>query len=131
MRTHKDSARKDPLDILSRKAEEKSVDTAHEAIKVPLAKMMNADLIINRHSQVMLAHDKPFPGVLQWVEYDVDMGSLIFVLDDGKMQDFGMKVAPVMGRYLERAEMINTVLVVDKKMKDYGRVPLLVRDTIQ
>lgn len=127
MRDKKSNAR-DPLDILRQKMEER---TDRPMIKASMAKTMNADLIINRHSQVWLAHDKPFPGVLQWVEYDVDLESLIFVLDDGKIQDFGMKVAPVMGRYLQQSKMIDTVLVVDKQIKDFGRVPILVRDTLQ
>ena len=125
MREQKNNAT-DPLDVFA-----KSELPPDSPIKKSMAKTMNADLVINKHSQVMLAYDKPFPGVLQWVEYDVDMGNLVFILDDGKMQDFGMKVEAAMGRYLRQAKMIDTMLVMDEQIKDFYRVPLLVRDTMQ
>lgn len=117
---------KDPLDVFA-----KAEIPADSPVRKPMAKTMNADLIINKHSQVMLAHDQPFPGVLQWAEYDVDMGSLVFILDDGRMQDFGVRVEPAMGRYLRQAKMMDTVLVVKDQIHDFFRVPLLVRDTMQ
>ncbi len=125
MRDQKNNAT-DPLDVLA-----KPVVRPDSPVRASMAKTMNADLIINQHAQVWLAHDKPFPGVLQWVEYDVDMGTLVFILDDGRMQDFGMRVEPAMGRYLRQSKMIDAVLVFDKKIHDFARVPVLVRDTIQ
>lgn len=117
---------KDPLDVFA-----KAEIPADSPVRKAMAKTMNADLIINKHSQVLLAHDQPFPGVLQWAEYDVDMGSLVFILDDGRMQDFGVRVEPAMGRYLRQAKMMDTVLVVKDQIHDFFRVPLLVRDTMQ
>lgn len=125
MREQKNNAT-DPLDVFA-----KAEIPADSPVKKSMAKTMNADLVINKHSQVLLAYDQPFPGVLQWVEYDVDMGNLVFILDDGKMQDFGMKVEAAMSRYLRQAKMIDTMLVMDEQIKDFYRVPLLVRDTLQ
>ena len=97
----------------------------------PMAKKMNVDVIVNKNSQVWLAHDAPFPGVLQWVEYDVDTGMMTFVTDDGKIQDLGFKISQVISRYLRQSTTIDTILVLEQKIHDFYRVPLLVRESLQ
>ena len=79
---------------------------------------------------VWLAHDQPFPGISQWAEYDVDMGTLTLVSNGGITQDLGIKIQKPMRKYLRQAKMIDTVLVQNKKIHDFGRIPLLVRETV-
>jgi hypothetical protein len=117
------------------KAADKEIDVfakdlpADAPIHTPMARKMAVDLIINKDSKVWLAHDMPFPGILQWAEYDVDLGTLNFVSDDGKTQDLGMTVQPTMRKYLRQATTIDTVLVQDKQIRDFWSIPLIVRET--
>lgn len=95
----------------------------------PMASTMKVDLFINRNAQVLVAHDRPFPGILQWAEYDVDIGNIIFVTNEGRIQDMGMKIQPTMRKYLRMAQKIDTVLVQDGQIRDVWNVPLVVRET--
>lgn len=96
----------------------------------PLAKIMTVDLIINKDSQVWIAHDKPFGGLVQWAEYDVDLGTIHFVMEDGKIQDLGMVVQPALRKYMRMAEKIDAALIQDEKIKDFYAIPLVVRETM-
>jgi hypothetical protein len=99
-------------------------------IHYPMARTMAVDLIINKDSKVWVAHDKPFPGILQWAEYDVDLGTLHFVTDDGKIQDLGMVVQPSLRKYMRMAEKVDTLLVQNEKICDFYSIPLIVRETM-
>jgi hypothetical protein len=95
-----------------------------------LTKTMNVDLIVNKNAQVWLAHDQPFPAPLQWAEYDVDLGRLSIVTNGGVVQDLGIPIHKPMRKYLRQAKLLDTVLVKDKKIHDFGRIPLLVRESV-
>lgn len=96
----------------------------------PMTARVNVDLLVNKDSEVWLLHDAPFPGIVQWAEYDVDMDSLCFVTEDGKTQDLGLRIQPAMRKYLRQGQKIDAVLIKDKKIHDFTRIPLLVRETM-
>jgi hypothetical protein len=126
MRDIKSNSPGEDIDVFARQAPPPVDVPLHE----PMTKRMNIDLIVNKNSQVWLAHDMPFPGILQWAEYDVDMATVTFVTTDGRMQDTGLKVQPVMRRYLRQATVIDAVLVQEGKIHDFFRVPLIVRESM-
>lgn len=126
MQGKKDSPADFDLDVLGARAPA----AADSPVHVPMTDRMNVDLMINRDSRVWLAHDRPFPGILQWVEYDVDAQSLVFVTSDGKTQDLGLTIHPPLRKYLRLATTIDTILYRDKKIQDFYSVPLVVRETM-
>lgn len=95
-----------------------------------LMSMMKVDLVISPESDVWMAHDKPLPEVLKWIEYDLDLENLILVSVSGKIQDFGMKVPPAMKKYLRKATHIFAIYQAEDHIKDMSRVPLVVRDAL-
>lgn len=101
----------------------------HLPIHPSLASWMKVDLVINPDSKVWLLHDKRFPDIVMWAEYDVDSASLTLVMRDGKTQDLGMKIHPPMRKYLRAARQLFTVLLKDEKIADTYILPLLVRET--
>lgn len=94
-----------------------------------LTAKVNADLVVNKKSQVWLAYDQPFSDVVEWAEYDVDRAAITFVMRGGKVQDLGITIHKPMRKYLRLASKIDLMLVRNKKIEDFGRVPLLVRET--
>lgn len=95
----------------------------------PLAATMNVDLVMNPDSKVWILHDKPFPDILMWVEYDIDVASLTLVYRNGKIQELGMKIHAPMRKYLRSARQLFTMRLEGEQIVDTYVRPLLVRET--
>jgi len=92
-----------------------------------LTSKMLIDVAVNRDSEVWVFHSQPFPGVLEWVEYDIDEARLIFITKGGKLNDFGITIGPVMRKYLQSAQQISAYLIMEKQIHDFIQVPLIAR----
>lgn len=95
----------------------------------PLAATMNVDLVMNPDSKVWILHDKPFPDILMWVEYDIDAATLTLVYRNGKIQELGMKIHAPMRKYLRSARQLFTMRLEGEQIVDTYIRPLLVRET--
>ncbi len=92
-----------------------------------LAASMNVNLVVNEHGQIWILHDKQFPCVLNWVEYDADEGKLVLVSHDGMMIDLGMTVQRAMRNRMMGATHISTMLVGETSIEDFYILPLIIR----
>lgn len=92
-----------------------------------LMSQMKVDLVLNPQSDVWLIYERPLPEVMKWIEYDIEMESLILVSLSGKIQSFGMKVPPAMKKYLRLAKQVYAVRQDDNGIQDMSIVPLVVR----
>ncbi len=92
-----------------------------------LAASMNVSLVVNEHGQIWILHDKQFPCVLHWVEYDADEGKLVLVSHDGAMIDLGMTVQRAMRNRMMGATHISTMLVGETSIEDFYILPLIIR----
>ena len=77
-----------------------------------------AELLVNEKAEAFVLHDKPFDQELSWFEYHLDTSRLEFIMEDGDVRDFGMKIDPQLSRYLQNAFQIQTVMV-DKEAGVY------------
>ena len=93
----------------------------------PLMSQMKVDLVLNPESDVWMIYERPLPEVMKWIEYDIEMESLILVSLSGKIQSFGMKVPPAMKKYLRHAKQVYAVRQDDGGIQDMSIVPLVVR----
>ena len=95
-----------------------------------LMNSMKIGLMTNEASHVMLIHNKPLPNILRWAEYDTETTSLTFVMEGGKIQDSGLKVAPDIEDDLLDATELYAVQTNDDgtKVRDIYLVPLAVRE---
>lgn len=93
----------------------------------PINDTMKFDLIINDKQKSMLIVDKPFPEVLYWAEYDLDLDELMFVTVRGKILPLGKPVATLFRPYMSQATYITAVRMEDEKLADNQRIPLIVR----
>ncbi len=92
-----------------------------------LMSQMKVDLVLNPESDVWMIYERPLPEVMKWIEYDIEMESLILVSLSGKIQGFGMKVPPAMKKYLRKAKQVYAVRQDDNGIQDMSIVPLVVR----
>jgi hypothetical protein len=108
-----------------------SEGAAAEEIPVfrPLTTMMKVDLVMNPDSKVWILHDKPFPDILMWAEYDIDSASLTLVYRNGKTQELGLKIHAPMRKYLRSARQLFTMRLEGDQIVDTYVRPLLVRET--
>lgn len=96
-----------------------------------LMSMMKADLVINPDSDVWLIHDRPLPELMKWIEYDIELETLILVAVSGKIQGFGQKVAPAMKKYLRKAKQVYLIRSEAGVIHDMGVLPLIVRKELK
>ncbi len=95
-----------------------------------LTEEMLVDIAVNKDSDVWVFHNEPFPGVLEWAEYDMEEEKLTFITKQGRLNDLGIEIKPLMSKYLRKAKSVTAYLVNDKKLHDFIEVPLLVRTTL-
>lgn len=95
----------------------------------PAVTQMGIDVLVNEDGKVWVAYDKPFAAAVQWIEYDLDLNKLIFIMGGGRMQEFGITINPKMARVLARGSSAWLVRMENKKIEDLGEVPLLVRES--
>ena len=79
---------------------------------------MKFDLIINDKKKSMLIVDTPFPEILYWAEYDLDMDELYFVTVRGKILPLGKKVATMFRPFMSQATYITAVRMQGEKLAD-------------
>ncbi|HRC26825.1 MAG TPA: hypothetical protein PKX87_05280 [Alphaproteobacteria bacterium] len=92
-----------------------------------LARAMKIDVLVNEKGKAWVLYDRPFLTPIQWVEYDLDLDRLFFVLADGVVQDFGLTINAGMRKVLSRASQMCLIQFEGDKVADLGAVPLLVR----
>lgn len=92
-----------------------------------LVESMNVNLVVNDTGKIFILHDKKFPCVMNWVEYDTDSGQLALVAHDGTMIDFGMIIQSPIRKRMMNATDISTLLVGDNRIDDFYIMPLIIR----
>lgn len=92
-----------------------------------LKKTMKIDILVNEKSQVYFCYDRPLPDLVLWIEYDLDTGSLTFVLRGGRVVDYGELIIPEVRTYLKKADTAFLVYMKDKKIQDLGAVKIVTR----
>jgi hypothetical protein len=94
----------------------------------PAASKMKIDVAVNKDSRVWVIHDKPFPAYLEWVEFDVETGTMTFVTKGGRLQELGLKIHHPMDDYVAQANQVCVVWLEEGQIRDIGLVPMTVRD---
>lgn len=102
-------------------------ESSDSPVQKPLKSIMKIDFIVNEKGQVWFCYDRPLPDLVQWIEYDLDLGRVTFVFRGGKMADYGEEIEPEVRTYLKKAESAYLVYMKDKKIEDMGVVKLIVR----
>lgn len=92
-----------------------------------MRKTMQAELVVNKKGAVWILHDKPLPGVLLWVEYDVPEDIVALCMEDGKILPLGIKVNKQMRKCLIKAKKVYVMLVQENDLEDMYLVPIVIR----
>lgn len=120
---------KNPKSMLENDRQEKTLSD-DIPVNADLTSGMLIDVSVNKNSEVWVFHNKPFPNVLEWIEYDAEESSLVFVTKGGRLNDLGIKIGPLMHKYLHKANEAAAFLVFDNQIHDVARVPIIVRGTL-
>ncbi len=67
------------------------------------------ELVVNDTAEVSLFHSKPFNKPLSWVEFDLGTNNLDFILDDGDVRNFGLKVPEKLAKHMQNAFQVMMV----------------------
>ena len=68
---------------------------------------IEAFLVMHDENNAYIFHEHPFESPLQWVEYDSNTGQLDFILDTGRIENFGIAIQNNIGRYLKNLSDIS------------------------
>lgn len=72
---------------------------------------MKVELAINDRAEAIVFHDKPFSRMLNWLEFNLDHNRLDFILDDGEVLNFGIRVQPELAKYMQNCYQVLIVLM--------------------
>lgn len=86
--------------------------------------MMGANLVVSEDGRVFMTHDRQFPFVLNWAEYDGDTNTLSLISQDGLSISFGMAIPKVMRPALMKTNRIHTILIQREDIMDFYVIPM-------
>jgi hypothetical protein len=86
---------------------------------------MKVDVAINKDGLVWILHDRPFPDIVEWVEFDIDSKIMTFITYGGKLQNLGISIHPPMDEKIARARSVFVMQVQNGEIRDMGRLPLI------
>jgi len=112
-----------------RQAAEAALTDDNVPVYPDLADQIKVDLVLNEKGRIWVLHDRPFPDVLEWIEFDADTNDLTFVTAKGKIQNLGIVIPRSFRKYIKRANFLNTMQINGDKIEDAGIIPLVSRDT--
>lgn len=72
---------------------------------------MKVELVVNDRAEAMVFHNKPFSKRMSWLEYDLDESRLDFIMNDGDIRNFGIKIHPNLAKYLQNSFQVLMVLM--------------------
>lgn len=96
---------------------------------VRLADIMTVNLLVNDKSEIMLLHDKQFPILLKYAEFDPERGVLNFIDHQGRSIELGISIPPVLGKKIIQRSDMKTVLLKNKEIADFYFIPLIIQAT--
>lgn len=88
---------------------------------------MTVDIAMNKDGMVWVLHDRPFPDLVEWAEFDRHGHILTFITRGGKLQNLGIPIHPPMHDALVKAKGVYIMLVQDGEIRDMGLLPLVTR----
>ena len=101
---------------------------ARHGVLAPIASCMTIDMLVNGEGNILLYHDQPLAGKLDWLEYDQDNNQLLLIFADGRIQCLGVPIAPEMGARLLGAQKAATVRVENGQYHYPRMVTVMVRE---
>lgn len=101
----------DDIDVLAMPkdgmaAKSKYVRPTDSMVLPPLASMCECELVVNEDGKAMVIFNKTLPEGIHWVEYDMDLSLLTFVMWSGNIMELGIKIHAPFRKYLKMADNI-------------------------
>ncbi|MAI62586.1 MAG: hypothetical protein CBB87_08935 [Micavibrio sp. TMED27] len=72
---------------------------------------LELDFAVDEFGKVVMFHNLEFKDQIGWFECDLDKSKLLFVFDDGRNADSGIKISEKMAKYIQNAHQILMVLL--------------------
>jgi hypothetical protein len=64
---------------------------------------LKVELVVNDRAEAFVFHNKPFKKKMSWLEYDLESHKLDFIMNDGDIRNFGIRVDPKLAKYLQNS----------------------------
>ena len=94
---------------------------------VRLADIMTVNLLVNDKSEIMLLHDKQFPILLKYAEFDPERCILNFIDHRGRSVELGIPIPPVLSNQIVQNSDMKTVLLKNNEIADFYFIPLIIQ----
>ncbi|MEM6812748.1 MAG: hypothetical protein AAF549_09820 [Pseudomonadota bacterium] len=97
-------------------------------LKDSLASEMECSLVSNKNSDIILLHDQPLNGVVDYIEFHPETNQMLLIYEDGEMQEFGHKIEAAMAANIQNGTMVQVTLIVDKVIQSIEKTTFLVQE---
>lgn len=98
----------------------------------PILQNLNANMkcgvFTNADGTVVFVHDQQLPGEVGWVEFDPQQDDFMFIHENGKSQQSGVKLSKQTKKNLLEASEINVVLIQNKKLISQKTVSFIIHE---
>ena len=88
---------------------------------------LHIEVAIKEDGRVVVFHDKPFKRDIAWFEFDLGTNMFDFIMDDGKLRNFGMPLNPSVARHMQNSHQVMMVLLDGNtgEAKEGSYIPLI------
>ena len=89
---------------------------------------MRCGMFTNDKGEVLIVHEEPLGGTVDWVEFDAQEQTFTLAFEDGRIQLLGLEVEPKAQRNLKLARRISLLHFRDKTIHAAKTVNFLYKD---
>lgn len=93
-----------------------------------LNETMRCGILTNSNGDILILHDMPLNGFVDYIEYDQQEDTFTLIFEDGKMQNIGIDFDRKMASDLSHGLQVTLGYFLDKKIESSQTVTFLVRD---
>lgn len=87
---------------------------------------VNVEVTIGNSGAAYVVIDREFNKPVSWFELDAQNGRLEFIMEDGELRNFGVRLLPEINKHLMFATTITLALMNEDELLDAQELPLIV-----
>ena len=89
---------------------------------------MRCGMFTNKQGELLVIHNKELGHDIQWVEFEPDTRTCVFVYDDGAYQPLGIELTENMAEHIMVSRTLHTCHILDGKKLAQQSASVIIKD---
>lgn len=112
-----------------KRAQDASKTMARKYVRAPMNTQQEVAVAFNEDGHLLICHSEPFDEPPGWVECDAEQHKIFVMTQAGSLHDTGLVLHSDLFDDAKQAHDASLIWVVDEKINDIFRLPVIYRDT--